>query len=52
MTRAEEAKECLEALKYIEEEELKNGFKGHQLKGMRPILLVKKLLSKIIHEEK
>lgn len=43
-----DARECLEALKHLDDRELKDGHSGHKVGQMRPMLLVKDLLNKLI----
>ena len=47
----QDAKECLEALKYWDKQEFKNALnQGHTLDGMRPMILAKRLLKTIIND--
>jgi hypothetical protein len=47
----DDAKECLTALSYWDENEFKDAIlPHHQLKGMRPMILTKKLLNVISNE--
>lgn len=43
-----DAEECLAALSYWDNEELKDGHEGHKIGQMRPMLLVKSFLDKLI----
>ena len=46
----DDAKECLDALSHWDEKEFKDAlYENHKLKGMRPMIITKKLLNKIIN---
>jgi len=47
----DDAKECLTALSYWDDNKFKNSiYPNHQLKGMRPMIITKKLLNAISNE--
>lgn len=42
------ATECLDALQYWDKNEFKCGITGHTLDGMRPMILMKKILTRLL----